>query len=91
MTESALFRIVVEVLSANKQNDSYEKYMVPGIGDELQCVDLTKSDLPSRTITFNSFMQLPIVKALYRVRQNMLLSKTSTPIHGNEATVPSDH
>jgi len=37
--------------------------------------------VPSRTITSRSGIPLPIVKALYTVRENTTLSKTDTPDH----------
>ena len=33
-------------------------------------------------------MPLPVVKALYNVRENITLSNTSTPNHANAASAP---
>jgi hypothetical protein len=71
---------------------SYKKYKAPKVFYELWCiVYLPQLDAPSRTITSISGMPLKVVKALYRVRQNITLSKMSNPIHASALSVPSSY
>ena len=64
--------------------------MVPNV-NEIHCEGIAKLNAPSRTITFSSCTPLPIAKALYRVRKNITLSKTNTPVHAIAATGPSSY
>jgi hypothetical protein len=54
-------------------------------------MDSIEHDTPSRTITSRSRMPLPILKALYSVRENITLSNMSTPNHAEAASTPLGH
>lgn len=50
MRDNALFRIVEVLLTVNKQNGAYEKYMVPEIDDETHSL---MNHQARRTVTDN--------------------------------------
>jgi len=78
---------IVRVLLVDKDNDSYKKYTAPMIDAEIRCCIYYLFDAPSRTITFRSRTPLPIFKALYRVRENITLSKNDTVAHAMAVAV----
>jgi len=75
VVESTLVKTVIEVFSkrgANRSIKIFPRFMMEST---------KKYMVPSRTITSNKCIPLPIVNALYKVSEKMARSKMSTPVH----------